>query len=133
MSNLVCANCGIAFSVPDHWTEMRKADHRDFWCPNGHGNVFRAETEADIYKRLMQEANAKAVSFHEKYLAADRKYDKTSKELKRLKKRTAAGVCPCCSRTVSQLARHMETRHKEYLALTGLLQPKALPAPKDVQ
>jgi hypothetical protein len=25
-------------------------------------------------------------------------------------------VCPCCQRTVSQMARHIKTKHPEYVA-----------------
>ena len=32
----------------------------------------------------------------------------------RLKRRVAAGTCPCCQRTVAQLARHMQTKHPDY-------------------
>lgn len=48
--------------------------------------------------------------------AAERKAEKALKETKRLKKRAAVGVCPCCSRTVGQLARHMKTKHPEFVA-----------------
>lgn len=34
----------------------------------------------------------------------------------RLRKRASAGVCPCCNRTFSQLARHMQTKHPTFIA-----------------
>lgn len=42
----------------------------------------------------------------------DLRKEKASKD--RLKKRIKNGVCPCCHRTVSQLARHMKTKHPEF-------------------
>jgi len=32
----------------------------------------------------------------------------------RLKKRIACGVCPCCKRTFTNLARHISGQHPEY-------------------
>jgi hypothetical protein len=32
----------------------------------------------------------------------------------RLRNRAKAGVCPCCKRTVSQLARHMASKHPDF-------------------
>lgn len=39
---------------------------------------------------------------------------KEQKSKERLKKRIKNGVCPCCHRTVSQLARHMQTKHPDF-------------------
>jgi hypothetical protein len=39
---------------------------------------------------------------------------KEQKSKERLKKRIKNGVCPCCHRTVSQLARHMKTKHPDF-------------------
>jgi hypothetical protein len=32
----------------------------------------------------------------------------------RIKKRVAAGVCPCCNRSFKDLARHMAGQHPDY-------------------
>ena len=51
-----CANCGITFCLTRTLYERRSRDGRDFWCPNGHVNVYRptedqkriAELEAEV-------------------------------------------------------------------------------------
>ncbi len=32
----------------------------------------------------------------------------------KVKKRAANGVCPCCNRTFSDLARHMKAKHPDF-------------------
>jgi len=36
---------------------------------------------------------------------------KANTELKRVKRRINGGVCTCCNRTFTNLARHMKTKH----------------------
>lgn len=38
-----------------------------------------------------------------------------AREAERLRRRTAAGVCPCCNRSFVQLARHMKTKHPDHV------------------
>ena len=37
-------------------------------------------------------------------------------QVTKLKKRAAAGVCPCCNRTFVELQRHMATKHPTFTA-----------------
>lgn len=41
-----CATCGVYFDSPV--IAFRRKDHATFYCPNGHGNVFREKTKEDI-------------------------------------------------------------------------------------
>jgi hypothetical protein len=63
----------------------------------------RAATQMAERARLAEHAQVEAINAQKKSEA----------ELRRIQKRTAAGVCPCCNRTFQQLARHMKTRHPE--------------------
>ena len=42
----------------------------------------------------------------------------SNKKIKRIEKRVANGVCPCCHRQFVQLTRHMKNKHPEYLEET---------------
>lgn len=127
MNELTCVNCGLTFGVTEGFEQVRRADHREFWCPNGHAQHFAAETEADRYRRMYEEAQSGRNVLRVEYESLKRSAAKAKKELKSLKKRAAAGVCPCCTRTVSQLAEHMKTKHPEYRELAGLNPVKLLP------
>lgn len=37
----------------------------------------------------------------------------------RIKKRAAAGTCPCCKRTFSNMAEHMKKEHAAFVVETG--------------
>jgi hypothetical protein len=37
----------------------------------------------------------------------------------KLKKRTSAGTCPCCTRTFANMAEHMKKQHPDFVAEGG--------------
>ena len=115
-----CISCGVTFAVPSNLRAQRLKDHKSFYCPNGHGQNFTGETEAEKYKRLYDAQQTETIRQRENYFAEQRKHEQTQKAMTRLKKRTAAGICPCCKRTFSQLARHMHTKHEEFVKEHGL-------------
>lgn len=55
MAHIHCAECGILFSVTEDFQERRRKDHRAFFCPSGHSNFYRGESEEEKYKRLWRE------------------------------------------------------------------------------
>jgi hypothetical protein len=104
---IICGKCGIEFAVPEYWRTKRLQDHHDFYCPNGHGQHFIVETEAD---KLRKELNQQIQS-HDQTLAKLRDAEEQARKLER---RLKHGVCPCCRRTFTNLQRHMKTEHPEY-------------------
>lgn len=110
-----CWKCGITFAAPELFFAQRRKDHSiNFYCPAGHSAVFAGETEAQKYKRLFEDKE-RALKWETE--AKERQFrllKKTTTQLSNLKKRVAAGVCPCCKRTVSQMARHMAAKHPDY-------------------
>lgn len=110
-----CVGCEVRFYVLDTW-EMRLRSEGDvFYCPKGgHTLRFQGESSAQKAARLERELESAKASrrFAETILANERIAN--SKKLKRIEKRAAAGTCPCCHRTVSQMASHMKTKHPEF-------------------
>lgn len=49
-----CCGCGIVFAMPEALYRIRLDDRRPFWCPNGHGQNFTAETPADKLVKAQQ-------------------------------------------------------------------------------
>ena len=118
-----CVACGapIVLTVP-HERSLRN-DHREFYCPTGHPQCFPQETEAERLRKALHTAELEktrlAQQAHEAQNACDRNAIKAAvaeREAARMKKRAAAGVCPCCNRTFIQLQRHMKTKHPEHAA-----------------
>jgi septal ring factor EnvC (AmiA/AmiB activator) len=102
--------------------DIRDGGYR--YCPNGHqvgwskdeSETAKLRRERDRLKqsqvRLEQE-RAEAWAVAER---AQKECEKARKVATKLKTRAAAGTCPCCNRTVSQMAKHMKTKHPTFKA-----------------
>ena len=107
-----CGECGIVFWVPEPWRAEKKSTGKGWSCPNGHSRVYRDSDAVIAQKALAAEQErhrATLARLNEAQTAAR----KTEAATKRLKKRVADGVCPCCHRTFKQLAAHMKNKHPE--------------------
>jgi hypothetical protein len=56
MSNVTldCATCGVEFCLTQGLYRRRKNDGADFYCPNGHSNVFRPTADQTRIAELEQ-------------------------------------------------------------------------------
>lgn len=108
-----CGQCGITFAAPESWRAEKQRRGDGWFCPNGHSRVYR-ESDVDKLKRELAAQKARTWEEMERLFSEQRRHEQTQKEMKRLKNRAKAGVCPCCHRTISQMARHMATKHPEF-------------------
>lgn len=122
LETIPCSACGIRFGMPHDFVEARRGDKRQFYCPNGHILSYH-ESEADRLRRerdRLKQNQARLEELfnreHEARQAAERRISAAKGQITKLKTRAAAGVCPCCNRTVSQMARHMKSKHPEFKA-----------------
>jgi hypothetical protein len=119
----VCCTCGVMFAMPEVLRKEALADHsRSFYCPNGHGQHFLGKTDEQKLKELLEreKENMRWMRDHAARVAAERDQAKAQARAQkgantRLKKRIAAGVCPCCKRSFRDLARHMHGQHPEFV------------------
>ena len=120
-----CCVCGISFAVPStRIKHCREHPGETLFCPNGHSLVWYKnvlEQEIEKLKRERDDAERSRMNLHQRLTEKEYEIKKLATNNKRLttniKKQTrriAAGVCPCCNRTVSQLAEHIKTKHPEY-------------------
>lgn len=115
---LSCSECGVVYFFPEDWCGCAEKIKRSWHCPNGHGQWFHGESFEDLRRsreRLKQE-NAR---LEEETAIARRRADKAEHETKRIKKRAAAGTCPCCQRSFSNMAEHMKKEHPAFIEETG--------------
>lgn len=114
-----CANCGVEVWMPATILRLRLQDKRSFYCYNGHALSWSGpnEDERKIQRLNEQVARqARRIVFAENAQAAEeRSHIATRGHLTRAKRRTAAGVCPCCNRSFKQLRLHMRSQHPEHL------------------
>lgn len=112
-----CANCGIPFAITTDFEKRRRADRKSFYCPAGHSQWFPGETDADRAQRLAGQLDMERTRRAEAQRQLDyqrRARKAVSTRLKKTKARVGRGVCPCCNRTFSALARHMASEHPGY-------------------
>lgn len=114
-----CPACGVLFGGPSEFFSRRRQDGENFFCPNGHAQTF-AENEHDLTRRERDRLKQETARLEEEARAAwaavkteEGKRRASELELKRIQKRATAGVCPCCNRTFTSLARHMKSKHPE--------------------
>lgn len=120
---MTCSQCGMQFAVAEQWRKERIEDHRTWYCPNGHQRHYPGESSSEKAQRLQREGELKAQAQinEERHLrlVAERELDKAVKAKRKIEKRIAKGVCPCCNRTFEDLARHMGSKHKDYALPPG--------------
>jgi hypothetical protein len=121
---IMCASCGTAFCMESHLHGCRLTDNLNFYCPNGHANVYHGG-EVDRLKRELAEAKAQSLRAEQRIEQERRTREWAEKRARganiaagmakaaagRLRARVHAGVCPDCHRTFKQLAAHMKAKH----------------------
>lgn len=114
--------CGIALAVPASLLREAHNNGVAIYCPIGHAFSWNV-TEADRQRERAEQAEARATRAEQRRQAERDLREHTERQLSaqkgattRAKKRAAAALCPCCNRSFSQLSRHMQTKHPDYLA-----------------
>lgn len=119
--------CGTPHAVP---AELLRKQERDLnngrdqeaiYCPLGHRYIKSGEGEAAKLRKWLEEREREVIRERQRHdqtrvelEATERKRRALKGNITKLKRRAAAGVCPCCTRTFQNLARHMETKHPEF-------------------
>ena len=110
-----CVNCGVVFAMAEQFYDSRQArtgpvEGRRFYCPNGHVMWYEGKSA----ETKLKEAQARETALNDQLRAAIREGDAARQEALRIRQRIANGVCPCCTRTFRDVARHMMTQHPEF-------------------
>lgn len=105
-----CYSCCVLFAMVEDFWEHRQNDRKNFFCPNGHSQAYIGKSDATKLK----EAEAREVALRDQLEAAAREHERTKAALLRDRARFANGVCPCCNRSFTNVARHMTTQHPDY-------------------
>lgn len=117
---VACYTCGTKFAINGSMYKRAVTNKEGcVYCPAcREGMHWTGKTEDqkridELERKLKWEAKNAAYQKHYKE-QAERKLSAAKGQMTKLKKRAAAGVCPCCNRTFHNLARHMETKHPEH-------------------
>lgn len=121
LETVECANCCMTFAVAGRFIRDRRDDHKSFYCPNGHSNFYKGQSEAEKLKKQLEEKERALTWERSRVAELTRRKTRIENSLRAVKgvatkakealARTENGVCPQCNRTFAQLARHMQSRH----------------------
>lgn len=111
-----CCACGTTFGMTADLQRNLRKTGREFFCPNGHPQVY---TNTDAKKiegleRQLKSAREDTAWWKREAEEKARSLSATKGALTKTKKRLAGGACPCCNRQFTNLARHMKTKHPDY-------------------
>jgi uncharacterized Zn finger protein (UPF0148 family) len=114
-----CYSCAARFGIQaDLYRRVVTDAKGSVYCPACGKETCWIESESskrikDLENKLRWEADntarQKAAKEH-----AEASLRTTRGIVTKLKKRSAAGVCPCCNRTFKQLANHMAQKHPDF-------------------
>lgn len=120
-----CWKCDIVYGMPETFQASRQRDGEGFFCPSGHEAAYK-ETEADKLRRERDKLTQRLAQKDDEIArqrnmraTAERQAAAARGQITKIKKRSSAGTCPCCSRTFSNMAEHMKHQHPEFVAEGG--------------
>lgn len=121
LQNLQCGTCGVEHAIPKVMYDACREEGGFWHCPNGHSRGWKvglqtAQKEQDAI-RLERDRLKQQLAQRDDAIAAAEKLASVRKgQVTKLRKRAAGGVCACCNRTVSQMAKHMASKHPTFRA-----------------
>ena len=122
LTEINCGECAGTYVINERYREQKSVNGGSWnypYCRTGWGYPDSNENSRLKAKLAKEETRRKWAEQAEKdrrqELAAARKRLSAQKgATTRLKNRSKAGVCPCCTRTFKQLAAHMKNKHPEF-------------------
>lgn len=114
LETITCGNCAGAFALNQNWLDAKRRESGWFTCPYCSVKRGWGKTEADRLREQLavkssELSAAKCETARERNLREQE--ERRRAEAERKLNRVGAGVCPCCNRTFTNLARHMKTKH----------------------
>lgn len=120
-----CFECRCEMWIPDALYEAARHDPKIFFCCGyGHSQHYpktpresdedKLRRERDRLAQRVAERDDTIRAERERTERVERRLNATRGVVTRIKNRVGHGVCPCCTRSFSNLAKHMATQHSDY-------------------
>ena len=109
--------CGSWVALTKEQEALRRQNGKTFYCSNGHplsysGVLTQIKAERDKAFTEVRDLRTQAQALRAANDDLLTEVNRQKKQVANIKRRAAAGVCPECHRTFSQVARHMQTKHR---------------------
>lgn len=122
-----CGTCAVWHTIPKIIYDSYHAEGGFWHCPNGHQRGFRkgederkqeeVRLERDRLKQERAQLQDEIAAQKRKADEAKQRAHEAEKKFLNARRRHAAGVCPCCNRTFTNVQRHMKTKHPTIVPL----------------
>jgi hypothetical protein len=109
--------CGHSIVMSQAHYDVCVKENRTWFCTVcGKSRMFVGKTQVEKLRGEL--AAAKQREETEKHLreVAEKALQEERAQKKKLKARIKNGVCPCCTRSFTNLREHMKTKHPDYIA-----------------
>lgn len=115
-----CGTCAVWHTVPEIIYKNHRSEGGFHSCPNGHQRGWDKGTDAierENTRRERDRLKQEAARLAEEIAAEKARADAAEKKYLQARRRSAAGVCPCCNRTFANMQRHMKAKHPNVVPL----------------
>lgn len=111
--------CGHTVYMTADMEEARRRDHKSWYCTVcGSKKHWPQESDLEKIRRERDAAMQREETLRQQRKGLEDALETERKAKARLKKRVANGVCPCCTRSFTNLRRHMATKHPNHAAIS---------------
>jgi len=115
-----CGTCAVWHTIPEIVYECYRKEGGFWHCPNGHQRGWvkgTDEVERENIRRERDRLKQDAARLECEVIEQRQRADAAEKKVVQIKRRAAAGVCPCCNRTFLNIQRHMMSKHPNVVPL----------------
>jgi hypothetical protein len=123
LTQMNCGECGGTYAINERYREQKYKESGFWHCPYCQCSWGYSEGENARLKQQVEQARNNEKWQRERAERANERADQQARraaaargQVTKIKRRVANGVCPCCKRTFSDLARHMAGQHPDYAA-----------------
>lgn len=122
LTQINCGECAATYAINERYRKQKLDNGGGWHCPYCRTSWgYFGETEAQKLKKLL-EAQQRQTEFAKNNAKAEREArEATERRLTaqkaaktRLRNRIKNGVCPCCTRSFTDLRRHIATKHPDF-------------------
>lgn len=116
LEKMECPHCAGVFALAANFIKLAKQEARGFYCPYCKSHRGWWESEEERLRKKLDEKARELVSANCEKLKLRHELDETQRlksAADRKLRRVNAGLCPCCKRNFTNLARHMKTKHNK--------------------
>jgi hypothetical protein len=104
-------SCGVIYGLSESFVRARQKDHETFYCPRGCHRYYAARSKEEQLQLALDRAREYQAETRQQLATERRRHAATKGTLTKTIKRAAAGVCPHCTRTFTNVQRHIASKH----------------------